>query len=163
MTVYLVSVVAGPGFLLHLGWYKTILAYEVGHTGVCATIGQRILHEPLHLLVVNALATGVDDALKEEVGLLQLVVEEQMNLAELETCDAHLLHGLVSENVHASEHPATATALLVGDASVADIDGEVSIVAGGVHCRSHGKLAETAVAHHTLACTVGSISFIALL
>ena len=61
---------------------------------------------------------------------------------------------LVAEDVQTGEHPASSAALLIGDAGIADVYGEMCVDTGGIHYWAHGQFAETAVAHHALACTV---------
>ena len=49
-----------------------------------SAVSDRVAEEPVHFTVVETLVLGVDDALEEEIGFLQLVEEEDIVLGESE-------------------------------------------------------------------------------
>ena len=144
------GVVGVVGLGHHVGRHQAVLVDEVGHAGELAAVADGVLEEPLHLLVVDGLLVGVDHGLQEEVALLQLVVEEEVGLRELEVGGQVVLaDGLVAQHVHAGEHPAAATRLLVGDGLADDAVREVRVELGGVLI-VHGQLGG-ALVHHDVA------------
>ena len=64
----------------HCHRHQSVLLGEVGHATEGTAIVDGVLEEEAHTLVVDGLAGIVDDALEHEVGLLQLVVEEEISL-----------------------------------------------------------------------------------
>ena len=62
---------------------ESVLRSEVGYTTECTAIVERTLEEELHTWVVYRLLGVVDDTLKHKVGLLKLVVEEEIVVREV--------------------------------------------------------------------------------
>ena len=113
-----------------------------------SAVADGVLEEPLHLLVVDGLLVGVNHGLQEEVALLQLVVEEEVGLREVGG-QVVVADGLVSQHVHAGEHPAATAALLVGDGLADHAVREVRVKLGGIFV-VHGQFG-WAVVHHDVA------------
>ena len=132
MTAELAGAVADVGLGHDVGRHDAVLRGEVGHAGVGAAVGEWVLEEPAHHLAVDGFLAGVDDALQEEVALLQLVVEEEVALAEHEVLCAELLHGASSQDIQPREEPAPPATLLVGDSSILHFDAEVQVLRSGV-------------------------------
>ena len=144
------GVVGVVGLGHHVGRHEAVLVDEVGYAGELAAVADGVLEEPLHLLVVDGLLVGVDHGLQEEVALLQLVVEEEVGLRELEVGGQVVLaDGLVAQHVHAGEHPAAATRLLVGDGLADDAVREMRVKLCCVLV-VHGQLGG-ALVHHDVA------------
>ena len=100
----------------------------LGHAGVGAAVGERVLEEPAHHFAVNGLFAGVNNALQEEVALLELVEEEEVALAEYEILRAELLHCPAPQHIKSCKEPATAATLLVGNACVLNLNVEVLVL-----------------------------------
>ena len=99
---------------------------------------------------------GVDNGLKEEVALLQLVVEEEVVVRECQLAEVVLLDHLCTQHVKTCEQPATARLLLVGDALGLHAVREVGVD----HCKVVGiccKRGDSCLRHGVACCTVGSI------
>ena len=111
----------------HFGRHNTILGYEVGHSGIGTAIAQGMLHEPLHHLVGERTFASVDDALQEEVGLLQLVPKERVPLGKLARRPPMTGHSLGTQHIESREEPATAGRLLVGDTTRLHAVAEMSV------------------------------------
>ena len=62
------------------------------------------------------LVAGINYCLEEQVGLLQLIPEEAIVLAELEVAEIPFVDRCGTEYIEAGEQPAASTGLLVGDA-----------------------------------------------
>ena len=93
-----------------------------------------MLEEPVHFPVVERQVLRVDDRLEEEVGFLQLVIEEEIVLRKGESVQIVLLDHLGAEHVQSGEEPAAAGGFLVG-ASLGFYDVgkmKVHLLAGGV-------------------------------
>ena len=128
----LAGAVADVGLGHHVGRHNAVLRGEVGNAGIGAAVGDRVLEEPAHYLAVDGLLPCIDNALQEEVALLQLVIEEEVALAEDEVLRTELLHSAASQHVQSRKEPAASTALLVGDACVLHLDAEVLVLRSGV-------------------------------
>ena len=122
--------VARIGLGHHVGGHDTVLGDKVGYSGELAAVPYRVTEEPLYLAVVHRQVTGIDDALEEKVGLLELVVEEDVVLGELEGTEAVFLNHGGPQHVHTGEKPAAAAGLLVGDTLGLHLVGEIKIVSG---------------------------------
>ena len=67
------------------------------------------------LMTMVGFLDGINDSLKEEVGLFKLVVEEQINLREFEFLKILLVDELATKHIQPGEKPTTSRRLLVGD------------------------------------------------
>ena len=74
------SVVALESLRESLLRHDTILGNKVGNTAECTAIRQWVLEEPIDHAVVERLLASIDHTLKIEVGLLKLIVEEEIVL-----------------------------------------------------------------------------------
>ena len=124
----LVGAVADKGFCHYILGNQAIFCHQVGHASIGSAVRKGVLEKPAHHLVVNILLAGVNYALQEEVALLQLVIEEQVDVAEEEIVHAQLLHGALAQHIGAGEEPAASAALLVADARVLHFHIEVGIL-----------------------------------
>ena len=79
-TAHLRGIIARISLWLRTHRHQSILGSQVGNTAEGTTIIERILEEELHLRILNALLAQVNDALKHQVGFLQLIVEEEIIL-----------------------------------------------------------------------------------
>ena len=77
------GVLCGVGLRHGLHRHDTILLSQVGSTTERTAVIERIFEEELHALVVNGFIGAVDHALQHQVGLLQLVVEGEIDLTVL--------------------------------------------------------------------------------
>ena len=111
----------------HVLWHETILRHQVCHACVCASVAQRVLKQPRHNLVVKRLFARVDDALQEKIAFLQLVVEEEINLAKEEILHAKRLHGTIAQHICSCEEPAASALLLVADAGALNFYAEMRV------------------------------------
>ena len=75
-----------------------------------------MLEEPFYGLISQGTLGGVDDALQEEVCLLQLVPEEGIDFGELERLETVFGKSLGTHHIQPRKQPAAARRLLVGDA-----------------------------------------------
>ena len=128
VSVELRGEVAHIGLRHHVLRHESVLGHQVGHTRVGTSVGERILEEPSHHLAVDVLLARIYHSLKEEVALLQLVVEEEIHLTEEEVTHSQCAHGAVAQHVGARKEPASAAALLVADARVLHLGTEVSVL-----------------------------------
>ena len=119
----LAAVGLGHRFLRH----KAILTHHIGYTRKGASIAQGMLEEPLYGAAFQGLATGINHALQEEVGLLELIEEEGIDLRKLAGGEVVLGNGLGTHDVETGEEPATTRGLLVGDTTGVDPHAEVGI------------------------------------
>ena len=125
---HLGSIVAGESLRLSTHRHKTIFASQVGNATESTTVVERVLEEELHLRILDALLTEVDDTLKHEVSLLQLVVEEEIILRILHHSTLLVVDSKVgTEHIEAAEHPATARTLLIMNALRRSLDAEMGI------------------------------------
>ena len=69
----------------------------------------------------------IDTALQHQVGLLQLIPEEEIGLREFHLYGITLLGIVGTQHVQAAEHPATARGLLVGNALLGCLNTEISV------------------------------------
>ena len=105
---HLGSVVRTVGLGHHLGRDHSVLHHQVGHAGELASVTDRVAEKPVYLTVFEPFVAGVYHSLEEKVGLLQLVVEEQIVLRESETAKVVLFYHLCPEDVQSGEKPAAA-------------------------------------------------------
>ena len=91
-----------------------------------------MLEELAYHLAVDGLLAGVDDALQEEVALLQLVIEEKVALTQDEVLRVQLFHGTATQYVQTCKEPATAAALLVRDSCILYLYAEVLVLGSGI-------------------------------
>ena len=110
--------------------HDTVLGDKVGNSRKLAAVVDCVTEKPLHLAVIHGQVTGVDDTLQEKVGLLQLVIEEDVVLGELERTEIILFYHLSPEHIHPGEQPASAAGLLVGYTLGRDLIGEIEIIPG---------------------------------
>ncbi len=101
-----------------------VLFYESHHVVPPSPVWNGIREECLQLTVIDIRIPRLDDGLEKQVRLLELVPEEEMILAELETGDAELLHYSRLHGVESCEEPASAAARLIGDSLRLDLVGE---------------------------------------
>ena len=90
-----------------------------------STITNRTGHERCQQSTVLGLVQCIQNALEKVVGLLELVPEEQIGLAELKFLEFVSLHDGNAEHIGGSKKPATARASLVGDWGAFEGDAEV--------------------------------------
>ena len=121
------GIVGGKGLGHDLGGDQAILRDEVRYAGELAAVTDRVREEPVDLPVVSRQGAGVDDALEEEVRLLELVIEEDVVLREGEASEVVLGDHLAAENVQPGEKPAAAGGLLVRAAIGLDLVGEMGV------------------------------------
>ena len=105
---------------------------QIGHATESAAVADGIVKEELHALVVNGLVGTVDDPLQHEVGLLQLVPEEEVGLREAHGERVGATLEVASQHIHAAEHPATPRLLLIGDALLLGLNAEISVELTGI-------------------------------
>ena len=128
MSTELAGAVANVGFWHDVGRNHAVLRSEVSHTGVSAAVGERMLEKPAHHLAIDGLFACVNDALQEEVALLELIEEEEVALTEDKVLRVELLHRPAPQHIKSRKEPATTTALLVGNACVLNLDAEVLVL-----------------------------------
>ena len=121
-----------------------------------------MLEEPFYGLISQGTLGGVDDALQEEVCLLQLVPEERIDFGELKRLETVFGKGLGPHHVEPGEQPATAGRLLVGDASGLYLDGEVGIHALHILLVEY-QFTDVIIAYGIAESLVGSRALITLL
>ena len=127
-TLHATGVVGTIGLRLQALRHQSVLAGQVSHAAERTSIVDGMVEEELHAQVVDGLLCTVDDALKHQVGLLQLVVEEQIVVRELHSQRVLVLLGKVgTQHVQSREHPAAPTRLLVVDALFGRLNAEVSV------------------------------------
>ena len=125
-------VLGGIGLGHHLRGHQAVLVGQVGHAAEGAAVVQRMMEEELHALVVDGLIAVVYDALQHEVGLLKLVVEEEVGLREVHREAVAMTAGKVAaQHVQSAEHPAASRLLLVGDALLGRLDAEMGVDGAG--------------------------------
>ena len=128
---HLRGVVAAEGLRHRLGRHNAIFGEQVGHTRELSAVAQRIAEQPVNLTVIVRERPRVDDALKKEVGFLNLVVEEDIVLRELELRQVIFLNHPRPQHIKPSEQPAPSGRLLVGDSLCLHPVREMSVN----HCR----------------------------
>ena len=111
----------------HVVGNYAVLLHKISATAECSSVGKGILEEPIDHTVVIGLLTRVDDTLQEEVGLLKLVVEEEIGSRQLKPFEVVLVDGFASKYIHRGEEPATARRSLVGDTLVRDAISEMIV------------------------------------
>ena len=122
------GVLCGVGLWHGLHRHDTILLSQVGSTTERTAVVERISEEELHALVVNGFIGAVDHALQHQVGLLQLVVEGEIDLTVLHADAVLVLTGEVgTQHVEAREQPAASRTLLVVDALCGGLHAEVGV------------------------------------
>ena len=92
----------------HLGRDDAVFHDEVRDAGELAAVPDRMGEEPVHGAVVIGKVLRVDDALQEQVRLLQLVVEEDVVLGQDDRAHVVLVDHLGAQHVEAGEQPAAA-------------------------------------------------------
>ena len=128
---HLRGVVAAEGLRHRLGRHNAIFGEQVGHPRELPAVAQRIAEQPVNLTVIVRKRPRVDDALKKEVGFLNLVVEEDIVLRELELRQVIFLNHPRPQHIKPSEQPAPSGRLLVGDSFCLHPVREMSVN----HCR----------------------------
>ena len=113
---HLGGVVGDHALREHLGRNDAVLHDEVRHAGELAAVPDRVGEEPVDGAVVVRKVLGVDDALQEQVRLLQLVIEEHIVLGQDNRAHVELVDHLGTHHVEAGEQPAAAGGELVGAA-----------------------------------------------
>ena len=114
----------------HPGGHNTVLFDEADRHIPLAAIGQRVSQQGEGLAVVQFLRGKVNDVLKEEVCLFQLVVEGQIGGRDGEILQFALPDDPLAQDVQGGEHPAAAALLLVGDVAGLDQNGEIHLQFG---------------------------------
>ena len=97
----------------HLFGYQAIFRDNVSHPGKRAAITQRIAEEPFHHFVIHRLFAGIDNALQEKIGLLQLIPEEVVVLRKFKRPQSIPGYCFGTHHVQPGEQPATARRLLI--------------------------------------------------
>ena len=97
----------------HLGRNHAVFHDEVGDAGKLSAVTDGVREEPVHFPVVVREILRVDDALQEQVRLLQLVVEEDIVLREDHRAHVELVDHLGTQHVQSREQPAAAGGELV--------------------------------------------------
>ena len=97
----------------HLGRNHAVFHDEVGDAGELSAVTDGVGEEPVHFPVVVRKVLRVDDALQEQVGLLQLVPEEVVVLGKDDRAHVVLVDHLGADDVEAREQPAAAGGELV--------------------------------------------------
>ena len=127
-TRHTTGIVGAVSLWLQTFGYQAVLARQVGNTAEGSAIVDGMMEEELHAQVINGFVSTVDEPLQHQVGLLQLVVEEQIVVRELHSKRVLMLLGEVgTKHVQPREHPATSTRLLVVNALLGCLDAEVGI------------------------------------
>ena len=85
------------------------------------------MEEELHALVVDGLLRCIDHALQHEIGLLQLIPEEEVGLRELDAHGVVLHHIVRAQHIESAEHPAASGRLLVCDRLFTCLDREIGV------------------------------------
>ena len=87
--------------------YDTVLLCQVGQTAECTAVTDRILEEELHARVVQRLPGIVYHSLQHQIGLLQLVVEGEVDVRIFHFQRVFVLAGkLGPQHVQSREEPA---------------------------------------------------------
>ena len=123
----------------------TVLGGQVRNARIGSAVRERMLEEPAYHLAVNGLLAGIDNPLQEQIALLQLVIEEQVALAQHQVLGVQLLHSPAAQYVQPCKEPAAAAALLVSNTRILYLDAEVFILGSGI-LLIHGHLADSHVA-----------------
>ena len=111
---HLAGVVGGHALREDLGRNDAVFHDEVRHAGELAAVPDRVGEQPVDLAVIVRKVLRVDDALQEQVRLLQLVVEEDVVLGKDHRTHVVLVDHLGAEDVQAGEQPAASGGKLVG-------------------------------------------------
>ena len=99
---------------MHALGHQTILLGKVSHTAECTAIIDRVLEEELHSGIFHRQFSIVNNSLEHEIGLLQLVVEEEISMRKLHGKRVVVSLGkITTQHIQAGKHPATARTLLV--------------------------------------------------
>lgn len=104
---------------------EAVLGDKVGDHVPLAAVADGGGKELLDEAAVEGVGGGVEHALEEVVGLLQLVPEEEVGLAELEVGEVVFAHERDAEYVGGGEEPAAARGALVGYRAAFLRDGDV--------------------------------------
>ena len=107
--LHLGGVVAGEGLRHDVHWHQSVFLAQVSYTTESSTVADGVAEEKLHTRVVHWLTCTVDDPLQHEVGLFQLIIEEQIRMRELHAHRVAVSLGKVgAQHVETREHPASA-------------------------------------------------------
>ena len=103
------------GFRHHIFGNKPVFTDNIGYTGECSTVTQRITEEPFHHFIIHRLTAGVDNTLQKEISFLQLIEEERISLREFEGTEVMLGDRFGTHHIQTCKKPATTRRFLVGD------------------------------------------------
>ena len=95
-------------------WHNAVLLYKALEHIPLATITNWVGKQEGNKTAVQRLIKGIQNVLKEPVGLLHLVPEQRICLRKLKCGEVVFLDDAISKRIEGSKHPATARALLVG-------------------------------------------------
>ncbi len=121
------SVVGAIRLRHYLSGNKTILGYKIGDACKLTAVAHRILKKPIDGSVLKRLVLCINDSLKEEICLFELVVKENITLRKLERPQIMFGDSLGSENIQSSEKPAASGRLLVCDSICFNPVGKLSV------------------------------------
>ena len=143
------------------GHHAVLFDQADGHIPLAA-VGQRVAQQGVGLAVGQILIRKVEDVLKEEICLFQLIVERQIGGREGEILQIALGDHPLAQDVQGGEHPAAAALLLVGDVIGLDQHREVhpQLGSGGGHKgRVRQSRAGNCIGHH-IQLRAGSIALL---
>ena len=121
------------GLRLYLYRHEAVFLGEVSHAAESAAVVDGVMEEELHARVVNGLVGTIDDTLQHEVGLLELVVEEEVIVGEFHRDRVAVTMRIVgAQHVEARVHPAPPALSLVVDRLLGRLDAEVGVGNFGV-------------------------------
>ena len=115
------------GFRHHIFGNKPVFTDNIGYTGKCSTVTQRIAEEPFHHFIIHRLTAGVDNTLQKEISFLQLIEEERISLRKFERTEVMLGDRFGTHHIQTCEKPATAGRFLIGDTFGRHFDGEMCV------------------------------------
>ena len=121
------SIVTAERFRHHLLRHYAVFADNVRDSGKLSAVAQRIFEKPLHHAVIHRLCARVDDALQEQVGFFQLVVEKAVVGRETEFAQLETGYHFGAHHVEPCKKPASAGGLLVCNAFRFYFVGEISV------------------------------------
>ena len=91
----------------HLRGHKTIFVNKIGDATEGTAIIDRMMEEELHTLMVDRLLGRIDHTLQHQIGLFELIPEEEISLRKLHV-DRIALGQIGTQHIQSAEHPATA-------------------------------------------------------